>query len=179
MSRQPQNDPDDFLAATKAEPRTPASPLGGLTRLGRGGYFFVATPEEAERLNPAVGPASLDSPYPHLYEPTLLAEIARAALASAAFSEMDIIASEGGATIYLFPPAATDALSELTPSRREFTSSRIDEITDRVMSSPRCPPKYKRSGISTAVITVRGHCLVARAAPPRQVYYWFWRKQEP
>ena len=31
---------DRFLTATKAHPRSPVSPLGGLTTLGRGGYLL-------------------------------------------------------------------------------------------------------------------------------------------
>ena len=141
--------------------------------------MFVATAEETRRLNPAVGPTSVNDPYPHLYEPTFLAEIARCAVASDEFLEMESIASEGGATVYMFPPGATDALSQLTPSRRDFTKERSDDIADRVMMSSRCPPQYKRSGVVSAVLIVRGRCLEARAAPSREVYYWFWRKQAP
>lgn len=169
---------DGVLTAVKAQAPSAASPLGGLTHLGRGGRVFVATAEEAARLNPAVGPTSPDDPYPHLYEPTFLAEIARCATASDDVSEMESIASANGATVYMFPPAATEALSQLTPSRPALTRSRIDEITDRLMSSPRRPPRYQRGGVASAVLIVRGHCLKARAAPGREVYYWFWRRAE-
>src|SRR5262245_35494611 len=167
---------DEFLKATKAQKRSPAAPLGALTRLGRGGYMFVATREETTRLNPAVGPTSTDNPYPHLYEPTFLAEIARCATAGDKFSAMECITSAGGATVYMFPAAATDVLAQLTPSRPDFTRLRIDEIADRLMSSPSRPPEYQRSGVTSAVLIVRGHCLEARAAQGREVYYWFWRQ---
>jgi hypothetical protein len=167
-----------FLTTTKAQSRSAASPLGGLTHLGRGGYVFVATREEIAQLNAAVGPRSPDDPYPHLYEPEFLAEIARCAMASSTSSAMESVASAGGATVYMFPPPATDALSQLTPSRADFTIQQIDEIADRLMSSPGRPAKYQRGGVRSAVLIVRGHCLEARAVPGREVYYWFWRRAQ-
>ncbi len=169
---------DAFLTATKAQPRSPASPLGGLTYLGRGGYVFVATREEIAQMDPTVGPKSPDGPYPYLYEPTFIAEIARCAMASSTSLGMESVASAGGATVYMFPPTATDALSQLTPSRSDFTTRRLDEIADRVKSSPSCPAEYQLGGVRSAVLIVRGHCLEARAAPRREVYYWFWRRAE-
>lgn len=172
------NGPDAFLKTTRAELRSPASRLDALAHLGRGGYMFVATRDEIDRMNPALGPDLPDSPYPHLYEPNFLAEIARCAIASDMFSAMESIAAAAGATIYLFPPAATDVLSQLTPARPDFTNVRIDEITDRFMNSPNCPPEYKRGGVRSAILIVRGYSLEARAASGRDVYYWFWRQAQ-
>ena len=118
-----------------------------------------------------------DDPYPHLYEPTFLAEIARCAIGGDGVSVMESIASAGGATVYMFPPAATDVLSQLTPSQPEFTEARISKIADRLMRSPNRPRKYQRSGVATAVLLVRGHCLTARSGSGREVYYWFWRRE--
>ncbi|MGC4093077.1 MAG: hypothetical protein QM756_35355 [Polyangiaceae bacterium] len=169
---------DAFLATTKAQPPSPESPLGGLTGLGRGGYLLVATREEIAQMNAAVAPRSSEGRYPHLYEPTFLAEIARCAVAGSIASGMESVASAGGASVYMFAPSATDALSLLTPSRRDFTAQRIDEITELLMSSPSRPAEYQRGGVSSAVLIVRGHCLKARAAPGRELYYWFWRRAE-
>ncbi len=46
------------------------------------------------------------------------------------------------------------------------------------MRSPNLPAKTQRSGAATAVVTLRGHCLEAREAEGREVYYWFWRRSD-
>jgi hypothetical protein len=168
---------DAFLTAIKAEKRSAEAPLGGHTSSGRGGYFFVATNEELAELDLAVGPATSEA-YPHLYEPSYVAEIARCAIGSESPLPLEHVGSAGGAAVYRFPSAATDALAELTPARIDFARLRLDEITDRLMRSPGLPPKVQRGGAAAAVLTLRGHCLEARAVPGREVYYWFWRRAD-
>jgi hypothetical protein len=167
---------DALIADAKAQPRTPEAPLGGFTRTGRGGYLFVATTDEVAAMNPAVGPSTHEA-YPHRYEPTFVAEIARCATSSDALP-LERVAATADAALFMFPPPATDALARLTPDRLDFTKSRIDEIADQLMRSPNRPPKLQRGGASTAVLTLRGHCLEARTGQGREVYYWYWQQAD-
>ncbi len=169
---------DAFLAAAKNQRGTPQAPLGTFSRLGRGGCFVVGTAEEIAALDVAVAPPM--ELYPHLYEPALLGDIALGALGRdhGGVAALERVASAGGASLYMIPKAATDALAELTPARLEHTKARIAEITDRLMRSPNLPAKTQRNGAATAVVTLRGHCLEAREAEGREVYYWFWRRSD-
>jgi hypothetical protein len=106
---------DALLADIKAQPRTPASPLGGMTRAGRGGYFVVATSDEVATLDLAVGPVS-DEAYPHRYEPAFVAEIGRCAAGGDSPEPLRCVASGGGADLF----AALRALAELT-GRPDFS----------------------------------------------------------
>ncbi len=125
----------------------------------------------------AVGPAS-DEAYPHRYDPAFVAEIGRCAAGGDSPEPLRCVASGGGADLFMFPPAATDALAELTPERPDFTNTRLDEIADRLMASPALPPRAQRGGARTAVLTLRGHCLEARTVSGRELYYWFWQRAE-
>lgn len=80
--------------------------------------------------NVTVAPTTPDV-YPHLYEPAPIAEICLGALGRDhdPAASLDRVATAGEASFYIVPEAATDALAELTPARRELTQARVAEIS--------------------------------------------------
>lgn len=158
------------------------------------GYFFVATLEEVGLMDMSVGPTRpmapsrtrrkrvplRDSSIPHRSEPRFYDAMISAILEVPDGPHLELVRSHNEAALYRFPEAATDVLSELTPARAEFAKSVIESITERMMRRPEIADRYKRGGVWSAILSVRGSAL--KAVPRRsgkEVHYWCCRTSMP
>ena len=181
-----------WLSALKAgklfsNPRV--AEAGVVSRLGRAGYFFVATSGEAMAMDLLAGPKQPiqleegctspppvpENEMPHLYEPSFLDLVVSAIVRDGV--HLEPVSQTGQVGLYRFPKAVTTALSELTPQRADFCKATISSIADELMSRKEVSDKFKKGGVESAVLIVRGHAL--KATPrnaDKELYYWFWRE---
>src|SRR5262249_28240974 len=100
-----------------------------VSHLGRVGYFFVATSEEAAAIDLLAGPKQpiplgerrsapppvSESEIPHFYEPSFLDLVVSAILHDG--EHLQPVRQTGQVVLYRSPEAATSGLAELSPER--------------------------------------------------------------
>lgn len=184
---------DHFVRPSAAEVFQQAGAEDALAHsLGRIGYFFTASCEQAGCLDLAKGPKAqtepsgpgpsvplvADAEFPDLHEPAFLNRIVSCVMAVEPQCALEVVRQTESATLYRVPCAATDILAQWMPERSEETMMAINEITDRLMLIPEIAATYKRGGVLGAVLTLRGHALATLPrGSGREVYYWFWSEQ--
>lgn len=154
------------------------------------GFFFVASPAELEVMDIMVGPTrpmmpgkrggrrlmERDCSIPHRYHPWFLDTMVSEIAPITRDLRLELIASDGTVALYRFPPPATDVLSEWIPGRSDFVHAELALLTERIWSHPTVQVGYKESGVSGAILTVRGGAL--KAVPrggDKNLYYWCYR----
>jgi hypothetical protein len=179
------------LKAGKLFARPREAEAGVVSRLGRAGYFFVTTSDEAMamdllggpkqpiklgegRIAPAPVPAN---EIPHLCEPWFLDLVVSAVLRGQGERRLEEVRRAGEVVLYRFPGAATNVLSELTPQRADVCMATASAIADQLMLREEVSDAFKWSGVQGAVLIIRGHALKATPrGAGKEVYYWFWQK---
>jgi hypothetical protein len=162
---------------------------GVVSRLGRAGYFFVATSEEAMAMDLLAGPKQAiklsesrmiqalvpESEIPHLYEPPFLDLIVAAVVHDG--GRLHVVRQAGQVVLYRFPEGVTNALAELTPQRPDLCRERISAIADGLISLKEVSERYKWGGVQAALLIIRGHALNARTQnESKELYYWIWHE---
>lgn len=151
------------------------------------GHLFVTTSEGAAALDLQEGPTQpihlsngrrLKAPVseraiPYTYEPSFFDLVV--GVIGQEHKRMEIARQRDNVVLYRFPAAVTASLAELTPDRPNFTLAAIAEITQQLMQHDQVKSDFKQSGVSSAVLILRGYAL--KTSADTSMYYWFYRRE--
>lgn len=149
-------------------------------------YLFVTTQEGAAALDLLEGPQHVihlkngrmlpapvsEKAIPYTYEPSFFDLVV--SVVAPEHKELEISRQRDNVVLYRFPAAVAGSLAQLTPDRPDLTRATIAEITRQLMRNDQVRRHFKESGVSSAVLSLRGYAL--KTSNERDMYYWFCRR---